>query len=66
VRTPILAALMLLALAAPLGFAATAEAAPRPVKLKLISLTCHDTEDVLGEDGIELLRNGTAIYANRR
>lgn len=64
-----LAVLLLTALAAPLGLAASVSAAPdaeaartRPVKLRLIELKCVDPEDFWGEDQAYLQRNGSTIW----
>ena len=57
-----LGVLLLLALVAPLALAAPAEAAPKPVKLKLVSLVCRETNDILSADEILLKLDGTTVF----
>ena len=53
---------LLAALAAPLAFAGAADAAaPRTVKLRLLTIVCHNSEDFFGDEAY-LEANGTRIW----
>jgi hypothetical protein len=57
-----LGTLLLLALVAPLAFAASAEAARPPVRLKLISLTCNNKNDIGSPDEAILQIKGQNVF----
>ena len=57
-----LGTLLLLALVAPLAFAASAEAAPAPVRLKLISLTANNKNDIGSPDEAFLQIKGQTVF----
>ncbi len=61
-RTLALVAVLLSALVAPLVLAAPAAAAPKPVKLRLISLVCRQTNDIASADEAKLQIDGVDVF----
>ena len=57
-----LVAVLLAAVVAPLVLAAPAAAAPKPVKLQLISLVCRQTNDIASADEAKLQINGVDVF----
>ena len=61
-RKLVLGLLLLAAVAAPLAFAGAADAAaPRTVKLRLLTIVCHNSEDFFGDEAY-LEANGARIW----